>query len=153
MNRLKLNEGGQPVHLDDLETLQDNDKRSMRLLLDALTGGAEAFLLKRPEKGLWMGDYDEGNGSYTLKGGTLVVDGEFLEWPETRVVTLTAESPTYLCVRETETDSRTFEDGQQRNCMVTKEVYATGDPTGAEKSYELDSLPVLADLMKAAIGA
>lgn len=153
MNRLKLNEGGQPVHLDDLETLQDNDKRSMRLLLDALTGGAEAFLLKKPEKDLWWGDTDTGTGSYTLKGGTLVVDGEFLEWPETEVETKTEDSPTYLCVRETETDSRTFEDGQQRNCMVTKEVYATGDPTGAEKSYELDSLPVLADLVKAAIGA
>lgn len=153
MNRLKLNEGGQPVHLDDLETLQDNDKRSMRLLLDALTGGAAAFLLKRPEKGLWWGETDTDTGSYTLKGGTLVVDGEFLEWPETKVETKTEDSPTYLCVMETETDSRTFEDGQQRNCMVTKEVYATGDPTGAEKSYELDSLPVLADLVKAAIGA
>lgn len=153
MNRLKLNEGGQPVHLDDLETLQENDKRSMRLLLDALTGGAEAFLLKKPEKDLWWGDTGTGTGSYTLKGGTLVVDGEFLEWPETKVETKTEDSPTYLCVRETETDSRTFEDGQQRNCMVAKEVYATGDPTGAERSYELDSLPVLADLVKAAMGA
>lgn len=153
MNRLKLNEGGQPVHLDDLETLQDNDKRSMKLLLDALTGGAEAFLLKKPEKSLIWHVTDTGKVYYTLKGGTLVVDGDFLEWPETDVETKTEESPVYLCVRETETDIRTFEDGQQRNCMETREVYVTDDPTGAETSYELDSLPVLGDLIKVAIGA
>ena len=30
MNRLKFNEGGQPVYVDDLETLQENDTVSMK---------------------------------------------------------------------------------------------------------------------------
>lgn len=47
MNRLKFNEGGQPVYLDDLKLLQDNDEGAMSSLMEALGGGKTAFLLKK----------------------------------------------------------------------------------------------------------
>lgn len=45
MNRLKFNEGGQPVYVDDLETLQENDFGMRKAMLSVMTMGSKAFLL------------------------------------------------------------------------------------------------------------
>ena len=46
MNRLLFSEGGQPVCLDDLKLLQDNEQESIKLLLSALVD-TKVFLLDK----------------------------------------------------------------------------------------------------------
>ena len=49
MNRLIFNEGGQPVFLDDLKLLQENDTGFNHRLLEAITGSRQTFLLEQIE--------------------------------------------------------------------------------------------------------
>ena len=49
MNRLLFNEGGQPIFLDDIKLLQDNDASFNRQFLNAVTGDSPIFLIKRLE--------------------------------------------------------------------------------------------------------
>lgn len=48
MKTLKFNEGGQPVFLDDLKTLQDNQQETSSQLMSVLGNSQKAFLMKKP---------------------------------------------------------------------------------------------------------
>lgn len=150
MNKLKFNEGGQPVYLDDLRLLQENDAKTLQTLVTALGNGTSAFLLSKTEAA--DVEADESGTTFTLKGGTLVVDGEFLEWEDTSLKISDWNDPIYLCVKETETDVRTFEDGQERACSTAKSVTVTTDNTGATESYNIYELKTLGELLKSVIG-
>lgn len=152
MNRLKFNEGGQPVYLDDLKLLQDNDEGAMSSLMEALGGGKTAFLLKKIDVTDASADIEAGTTSFTFKSGILVVGGEFLVWPETRLSVKTWNDPVYLCIRETDTDSRTFEDGQTRTCVKSREVYLSLDYAGVQEYYNIFDLPTFADVVKDFLG-
>jgi len=139
------------VYLDDLRLLQENDAATMKALLLALGDSAAVFLLRKAE----VADTavtDEGKTSFTLKGGTLVVGGEMLEWPDTGLVIAEWTDPIYLCVKEMEGETRTFEDGQDRSCTTERTVYATTDASGATESYNLYDLKTLGELLKSVIG-
>lgn len=149
MNRLLFNEGGQPVCLDDLKTLQDLMVETIKALVSSLVR-TNVFILN--EYSLLGFSFDSGRYKTTLSAGTLVVDGDFLPWPET---TLTLESPgqpIYICVKNKEEDIRTFEDGQSRNCTQSKEVYVSTDQTGADQAYNLYNLHSMLDLLSSALG-
>ncbi len=151
MNRLIFSNGGQPLFLGDFKLMQDNDAESMKTLLDALGCGNTAFLLKAPE----VTDVSAGTGAgthATVKGGTAVVDGEFLTWADTEITVKDWHAPIYLCVTETETDSRIFEDGQERACVKSRDVYVGTDNSGAAVSYDITALPLLSGLLKDYIG-
>lgn len=64
----------------------------------------------------------------------------------------TWNDPIYLCIKRTETDSRTFEDGQTRTCAVKTEGYLSMDNSGATESYSVYELPVMTKLVRKAIG-
>ena len=114
MNRLKFNEGGQPVYVDDLETLQENDTASMRQLLEALTGGVKAYLLTDWKTEFVSVDVEKSTTTTKIYAGTAVVDGEFVTWDDATIVVQSWDDPIYLCIKRTETDNRVFEDGQTR---------------------------------------
>lgn len=144
MNRLLFSEGGQPVCLDDLKLLQDNEQEGIKLLLSALVD-TKVFLLDKikmdlPKRSEYV--------YFTVKAGTLVVDGELLSWNDTKFSTADIARPKYLCVRDIETDSRIFEDGQSRACVKAKEAYVSLSNEGASLSYDILQLPVFADLLK-----
>lgn len=146
MNRLLFSEGGQPVCLDDLKLLQDNEQESIKLLLSALVD-TKVFLLDKikidlPKKS------EDGRVYFTVKAGTLVVDGELLSWNDTKFSIADIAKDKYLCVRDIETDSRIFEDGQSRACVKAKEAYFSLSNEGASLSYNMLQLPVFADLLK-----
>lgn len=151
MNKLIFSEGGQPVCLDDLKTLQDMIVETIKPLLLALVK-TNVFIL---------GDYDFINSEidtekmqtkFILSAGTLVVDGDFLSWPDTPLAIDNWNQPIYICVKNKEEDVRTFEDGQNRNCTQSKEVYASTDSTGADQAYNLYNLHPLLDLLSSALG-
>lgn len=147
MNKLIFSEGGQPVCLDDLKTLQENSFSSMNTLMEALGCGTHAFLLNNIDVQNAHFTTDEKTG-FTLKSGTLVVGGEFFSWEDTELAISDGNTPIYLCIKETDCDLRTFEDGQIRNCLVKKEIYASLDKTGSTMAYNIYELKTLFDLLK-----
>lgn len=152
MNRLKFNEGGQPVYVDDLETLQENDTASMKRLLETLTGGVKAYLLSDVSAEVVSVDVDKSTTTAKIHGGVAVVDGEFVSWDDTTIVLQSWADPIYLCIKRTETDNRTFEDGQTRACVVETKGYISTDKSGATESYCMYDLPIMAKLVRKAIG-
>lgn len=146
MNRLLFNEGGQPVCLDDLKLLQDNEQEGIKLLLSALVD-TKVFLLDKIKMEL-LKKSEDGKSYFIVKAGTLVVDGELLSWNDTKFSTTDVAKQKYLCVRDIETDSRIFEDGQSRACVKAKEAYVSLSNESASLSYNILQLPVFADLLK-----
>lgn len=145
MNRLQFSEGGQPVCLDDLKLLQDNEQEGIKLLLSALVA-TKVFLLDKVKFDFTRDEV--GRLYYIVKAGTLVVDGELLSWNDTTFNPVDITKLKYLCVRDIETDSRIFEDGQSRACVKAKEAYVSLSNEGASLSYNMLQLPVFADLLK-----
>lgn len=145
MNRLLFSEGGQPVCLDDLKLLQDNEQESIKLLLSALVN-TKVFLLDKIKYDFTRDEV--GRLYYIVKAGTLVVDGELISWNDTKFNPVDITKLKYLCVRDIETDSRIFEDGQSRACVKAKEAYFSLSNEGASLSYNMLQLPVFADLLK-----
>lgn len=147
MNKLIFNEGGQPVCLDDLKMLQENSLNGIATLMRVIGNGINAFLLEE----INLQKHDDiispnHRMPVTLKAGTLVLDGEFLQWKDTDF-TISDDDPIYLCVRDKETDTRVFEDGQSRNCVISREVYASLDRTGATDSFNINKLVTFAELL------
>lgn len=140
------------MYLDDLETLQKNDAASMKELLKALTGGVKAYLLSEVSAEVVSVDVDKSTTTGKIHGGVAVVDGEFVSWDDTTVVLQTWADPIYLCIKRTETDPRTFEDGQRRACAVETKGYISTDKSGATESYCIYDLPVMKKLVRKAIG-
>lgn len=96
MNRLLFNEGGQPVCLDDLKTLQDLMVETIKALVSSLVR-TNVFILN--EYSLLGFISDSGSYKTTLSAGTLVVDGDFLPWPETTLTLEAPGQPIYICVK------------------------------------------------------
>lgn len=152
MNRLKISEGGQPIYLDDLQLLQDNDIFSIKSLLQALGNGQRAFLLQPLQADFLNYDESQEKTTFLVKSGTLVVDGCFLTWSDTELQVSDWDMPMYLCVKTFDTDKRLFEDGQNRNCRTGKEVYLSLDPSGVSEYYSAFELPLFSNLIKESIG-
>lgn len=151
MDRLKINDGGQPIYLDDLSLLQGNDAESLRSLLVAMGGGG-AYLLSALDADIVSTDSTALTTTARLKAGTLVVDGELLPWEDTVVTLKSWNDPVYLIVREEESDSRLHEDGQARTCRRRRWVEASLDATGAAESYMAYDLPTLGEKVRDLIG-
>lgn len=151
MNKLIFSEGGQPVCLDDLKTLQDMIVETIKPLLLALVK-TNVFILDDYDFRNSEIDTEKMQTKFILSAGTLVVDGDFLSWPDTPLAIDNWNQPIYICVKNKEEDVRTFEDGQNRNCTQSKEVYASTDSTGADQAYNLYNLHPLLDLLSSALG-
>ena len=148
MNKLIFNTGGQPVFLDDLGMIQDNASEAMRLFVRGVCGGVKAFMVDRPALEL------QGNAGtvYKLGAGTLVVDGEPMDWQETVLNVPLPEQKIYLWVKRTETGRRVFEDGQSRNCVVSSSVTVSLEADTAGECYVYQELPTFAEVVKDYLG-
>lgn len=152
MNKIKFSEGGQPVYLDDLQLLQDNDTSAMAALVKMLGNGENVFLF---QKGGWdVIEQDESGVTVLIKAETFIANGEFLSWEDTnlQVPYNMIEEPVYLCINTVEADRRQFDDGQERPCRIARKVYISQDNTGAAEYYNYYELPVLSDLVKQMVG-
>lgn len=141
MNRLKFNEGGQPVYLDDLEALQDNNMGMWKAILGMMTQDSEAFLLK----GVKIEKKDE--NQVVVGNGTLIIDGMLCPF-EGRTLTVASNESIYVLIKRNNTDERTFEDGQIRSCAETVTASLSTDNTGTEESYSLEGLKTFFDLFE-----
>lgn len=148
MNTLKFNEGGQPVFLDDLKTLQDNQQETSSQLMSVLGNGQKAFLMKKPQVETISVSETDLTTTFILKAGTLVVDGVAMSWDDTQLTIGDWETPIYLIVKRTEAGARVFQDGQTRNCNVITTVTPTLDNSGAKEYYNLYDLKTLNELIR-----
>lgn len=120
MNKLLFNEGGQPVYLDDLETLQTEPAEQLKMLLKALGVGTAMFLLKEfAAKSLPSQD---GKTYYGIYRNWLVKDGEIYELPDTGMAIESGDT-LYVGLKTAESDERNFDDGQSHACLETTTAY------------------------------
>lgn len=107
MKKLVFNEGGQPIYLDDLETIQNNILEQSEGFARGLTCAAEgAFFLDTPYRG--------GSGLPTLRPNMYVlVNGKVLK---TSGETLVGGDGACLHVYEESSDTRILENGESAVC-------------------------------------
>lgn len=156
MNRLIFSQGGQPVYLDDLQTLQDNGIADMATLMSALTDGIDTFLLRpitlskkdNSDTTVTTGSASTTTAIYTVKEGAAMVKGQLVSWPAVEMTLASSNTPLYLCIKRTNTDNRNFEDGQSRPCAIATEAWIATDKTGVSEAYLSSQLPNLPRLLR-----
>ena len=152
MNRLVFNEGGQPVYLDDLKLLQDNDVDANRRLFETITEHTSVFLLDKIEGKIVSVDQNKGLTTFDVAEGVVVIEGEFISFPRVRLTINSWDVPIYVCIKDTLVENRTFQDGQTRPCVRSRHAYISTDKNGADQAYETPSLPSLKDLLCKFVG-
>ena len=134
MNKVIFNEGGQPIYLDDLSTIQDYSSDAMELLLSALGVDTDVtYFVKKPEV--------TRNGTMaTFTNGSLWVEGIGLV-PLVGVsnLDLGITGKAYVKITVSETMPRSFEDGQVR--ATRKTAIATIVNTSADSDYVFSEIP------------
>ncbi|MDE5986552.1 MAG: hypothetical protein K2H16_04635 [Prevotella sp.] len=123
MNRLIFNNGGQPVYLDDLRTLQEAAQTQMAILLEGLSGDESVFLFTKASCELVSFDNETLKPTLKIARNIVVKDGILYELPETTVTADSMESTIYIGFKTIEADVRTFEDGQEHACTQRHEAY------------------------------
>lgn len=123
MNKLLFNEGGQPVYLDDLKTLQDTSQDQLGLLLSTLGAKSDVFLMNEMKGSLVSVDTSAGKTTFKTDRNWIVKSGIIYEIPQTTLTVSSWDNPLYVGFKTTESDTRNFEDGQEHNCLETLEAY------------------------------
>ena len=152
MNRLLFNEGGQPIFLDDIKLLQDNDAGFNRQFLNGISGKSSAFLLQHLDMKPLSVDQEKLTTTAKVYAGSIVVAGEIIDFPESTVTVKTWSDPLYVCIKETENEEREFEDGQIRPCRKSVQAYISTSKDGAKVSYNVLELPTLTELLRRNLG-
>ena len=152
MNRLLFNEGGQPIFLDDIKLLQDNDAGFNRQFLNAISGKSSAFLLQHLDMKPLSVDQEKLTTTAKVYAGSIVVASEIIDFPESTVTVKTWSDPLYVCIKETENEEREFEDGQTRPCRKSVQAYISTSKDGAKVAYNVLELPTLTELLRRNLG-
>lgn len=145
MNKMLFSEGGQPLYIDDLKTLQENPTNQMSALLQALGANTSAFLLDRFQGELKQADQNNQTTTFQTKRNWLVLDGVIYEIKSTTLTAHSWHDPLYVGVKKSNSDIRTFEDGQERACRETTEAFLTLEKT--EGAFDVSELKTLFDLI------
>ena len=145
MNKILFSEGGQPLYIDDIKTLQENPANQTSALLQALGANTSVFLLDRFQGELKKIDQSAATTTFQTKKNWLVLDGVIHEIKETTLVAHSWKDPLYVGVRKSNSDVRTFEDGQEHACRETAEAFLTLEKT--EGVFDVSELKTLFDLI------
>lgn len=129
MNKIKFNSGGQPLFLEDVKLLQDNQEEAISSLLYALCKGNNVLLQG--------GEIDVVDDAYIVTGGKAFIGGDIVTWEDFELEESQLDGELYLCIREIEEDEREFGDGFHRNCRVNRVVYLSDTKTGAAGYIDL----------------
>ena len=142
MNKVIFSEGGQPVFLDDLRTIQECALGQLGRLLHALEGEEDIFLLNEMNAEFVSNDADTNKSTFRIKKNWIVCKGLIHEIPETTVEVATWNDPLYVGFKSTEGDRRVFENGQEHACKMNYEAFLTTTNTGTSMRnvFELKTL-------------
>ena len=123
MNKIKFSSGGQPLFLEDVKLLQDNQEEIIKSLLYALCEEHDVLLQG--------GEFAEADGGYIITGGKAFIGGDIVVWEDLPIDESLFEDDWYLCVKEVEEDEREFGDGFMRKCRINKTAYLSNTTEGA----------------------
>ena len=140
MKEITSNAGGQPVHLDDFMTIQNNAIQAMLEVIKGLLGAESACIVS----GLNL--VNEGGGNFTLEAGW-IFDGLKLCYVEEFQYAYDALKQVYLVKSEVPGDSRQFRDGTTNYCSLTRTYpaqYLTALPAN---SFQYSSLNRISSLL------
>lgn len=138
MNKLRFNEGGQPVFLNDLELLQNNMIEVWDTILKLLADGEDVFVLDD-----YPYEVDQtvaGQKTMIFPAGVIVVRGELYAYEGASLTTTDIDAKPYICLQNTTDDVRLFEDGQERPCRNIGRAYLSYDTTGVDEYYYFTDL-------------
>ena len=141
MEKILFSSGGQPVCLDDLQTLQNSARAALAAIVAGLTGGAQAVLVNKVEREIVSSA--DGRSTWAIGAGTVIVDGYLYPFDAQEVVVPDGAEP-FVCMEEEEQDYRTFADGQLRGTRLVLTSYLSATGEGV-RSWPLKDLPTLAD--------
>jgi len=131
------------VYLDDLKLLQENDERSVSDLLYAL--GLDSFSIDP------VNTHKNTDDSYTVDAGSAWLNHELVDWPATTISASDWTGELWLCIKASDTDVRTHEDGQERSCVTSTMGYVSADKTGATACIDLLTLKTLPVALSAVV--
>lgn len=161
MNKLVFHEGGQPVFLNDFQTLQDQFAELIGSFIGLTTYTdlnrttkeiAECNFYKRAHIGIGANNeaqvkngfflnlkldyYVDSTFTASIAPGYVYINGEMLKYERT-VLTLTDADPEFFIIVKTrEEDLRTLDNGEEAYCVLRKyAVLSRERPDGAEEYY------------------
>jgi hypothetical protein len=140
MNKLVINEGGQPIYLDDIALVQGNSLALSDAILQSLTGKNVAYLMNGYDFSV---SRENGEVRKTIPANSVVYQGEIIPFESASFV---YGYDIKVCIKRQQSDSRTFGDGQQRYCREGYTAYLSTDDAGADVSFriaDMDSIPEL----------
>lgn len=114
MNKVLFNSGGQPVYLDDLQIIQDEVREAAEEIISSLGVDLdqEVFYVKKPTMTL--------DGSLATFSNGVLWHKDYGLIPINGVSNLNVSlAQTYVRIMVTDSNNRTFEDGQQYACKQT----------------------------------
>ena len=137
MKELKFNNGGQPIYLDDIQTLQD--------LSDTL---AEVFFLPQPT---WRRHPIQPN-RIILADGMLYVHGKIVKYTAPEYMEHAAYQSAYLNLYHSEGGQRVLANGATANCTESwsATISDTADPNATEV-YSANDVPTLTGALQTLI--
>lgn len=128
MNKLLTFEGGQPFTIEDLSFLQESFIGAIESMAKSLAGSIDCILYGVRDTSGYTGAVYIGGNIYVLTksitGGT---------------------GARYLCIRQTETEQRTFRDSVSRNIYLVDDAYMS--ETASEISIDVETVPTLSEVV------
>lgn len=141
MNKIKFNQGGQPIYLDDLQLLQDNTTQNLQYLLTALVGkNQEPYLLYPYTFTSEVISEEEYIANLTIHANAIVISGEIIPFPEKTFLNTEIDPENgeiYIIIQRQDTNTQTHEDGQDKPTRTTATATLTTQPDGAAEAYPM----------------
>lgn len=141
MNKIKFNQGGQPIYLDDLQLLQDNTTQNLQYLLTALVGKNQEPYLLYPYTFTWhLISEEQGTSQLTIHANAIVISGEIIPFPEKTFLNTEIDPESgeiYIIIQRQDTNTQTHEDGQDKPTRTTATATLTTQPDGAAEAYPM----------------
>lgn len=141
MNKIKFNQGGQPIYLDDLQLLQDTTTQNLQYLLTALVGKNQEPYLLYPYTVTWkLISEEQGTSQLTIHANAIVISGEIIPFPEKTFLNTEVDPENgeiYIIIQRQDTNTQTHEDGQDKPTRTTATATLTTQPDGAAEAYPM----------------
>jgi hypothetical protein len=145
MIKMKFQEGGQPVYLDDLSVIQSASADALDKFLSSLGGdiSKDILFLSKPTVSY------SGNSISTTSGILWVKDKGFITLPAVNGLDISATGSAYVQIISTDIESRVFSDAQTRACQqqITAQLIATQTGTYYKFDDISEFIPSLAALV------
>lgn len=147
MKKLIFNEGGQPVYLDDLQTIQEEIKVGTNIGSSFLTSNQRGYAVGRA----LIANESLSSTTYLVQAHRIVVDDEVYDI-DAMTTAVSDLSSLYYHIRTTPEDARRTADGQTKACSVSRTGFiSTNGSEDGVNGIAFADIPNFIDVVKNAI--